>query len=749
MSEFNDKDKNIMDNEVVDEKTLPRAEDMSEEELYRILKEDADSVEPPSSLSPAAIEEKLKGITQRSHGKRIGIGFVAGIAACLALGIMAGIITYSLIGKPSKQEASDLDYTVVADNGDGSGKPDEVTAPQSTDDSFVHDGYEEVCEIINRYNENKAEIEEKGYIKYESSDMAIPEEVPAAEEYAPADNASEDTDIGSASDSSGMANSAPDQGTTGDYSRTDEQVQGVEEGDIVKTDGKYIYTVEQTTFGVTIHLIEPNGNNSKEIGSIELKDMDCFELYIYGTKIIAIGTAWGDGQGMVYKTYDLEYERIDGDTAASDDVSAEDSRIKTTISIIDISDPTSPKEIKSHTQSGSFNTSRLRDGYLYTFTEDSYYSTTPYEKSKPESYIPTADGSTVTPDRIKRAGDDDTNNYMVMTSIDLASPESFTDTMAVLGGGATYYVSTENIYISRIPDNYYSMGNDTVKTTLSKFSYKNGHMEKIADAKFRGVISDSYYMHEYQGNLNFLYTSFDFRTGETVNGLCIVDEKLEKLGELRNIARGEQIYASYYMDNMAYFVTYRNTDPVFAVDISDPTKPEYKSELKLPGYSEYLHSLGDDTLIGIGYGAAKNSDWDDTTKISLMEIGEDHVVKELSKTMMEQASTNIAGVNHKAVFIDEERGLIGFGLSNGFSDDDPNAYYTEDENYITDRYVVYKRKGDKLVQVLNTVDDKELPVVPMSTLRGVRIGETFYVCSEAGVMKAYKIGDGTKKWKSA
>lgn len=98
-------------------------------------------------------------------------------------------------------------------------------------------------------------------------------------------------------------------------------------------------------------------------------------------------------------------------------------------------------------------------------------------------------------------------------------------------------------------------------------------------------------MHEYKGNFAFVYT--DWRNETSTNGICILDKNMNTLGKIENLGNDETIYASYYIGSMAYFVTYRQTDPVFAVDISNPKKPVVKAKLKLPGFSSYLHSFGE------------------------------------------------------------------------------------------------------------------------------------------------------------
>lgn len=693
--------------------------DLSEEELYQLIHDESENIEPPESLSPSSIEEKLVGIVQKDKIRRSGLFYGATIAACLVLGVITGLVTYSLINGSHNMDGAAVN-NVVADNAKeqfdaGSDMADDQVAEKTSELS-----YDEVYDIIHNYNDQTG----KRNISYEKNGME-----PAVEGAEASENSDSIRTIGADSsgaskteDSNPVQTGAP--ANESDYSRTDEQVQGISEGDIIKTDGRYIVTAKNSTFGFCVRVIKPDGSDSKELGKLEVQEGSISEMYIYEDTVIALSNSWA--------------ETANSGTYRIDDVGRE--AISSAISFIDISDPSAPRFIKTHTQSGGLNTSRISDGYLYTFTEVTYAGSD-YDKNDRKKYIPTIDDEVIPEESIVRAGDKDTNNYMVMTSISLDDPTSFTDEMAALGGGATYYMSHSNIYIARYLYEYrfyeeraYNADLDDM-TALVRFSYKDGHIRKEASTRIRGNIRNSYYMHEYQGNFSFVYTQNPSDRNKSVNGLCVLDCDMKPLGELTDIAPGEQIYASYYIDNMAYFVTYRNTDPVFAVDISDPTHPKLRSELKLPGFSSYLHSFGKDTLIGIGYGDKGNAGYESTTKLSLFGIGKDYSITELSKVFAEEYSDNVADDNHKAVFIDEDRGLVGLALQN----------WDRNNSTVRSFYSVYKRKGDKLIKVL---DVKANPY-EYEELRGLRIGEIFYVCNTGGVIGAYKIEDGIHMWKKA
>ena len=244
---------------------------------------------------------------------------------------------------------------------------------------------------------------------------------------------------------------------------------------------------------------------------------------------------------------------------------------------------------------------------------------------------------------------------------------------------------------------------------ISKFEYKDGAFSYLTTKKVKGQINDSYYMHEYKGNFAFVYT--DWRNETSTNGICILDKNMNTLGKIDNLGNDETIYASYYIGSMAYFVTYRQTDPVFAVDISNPKKPVVKAKLKLPGFSSYLHSFGENQLIGVGMAGGE----DDKVKISLFALGENGSVTEQTKLLLPKYSETEAGSNHKSVFIDEERKLVGFAT---IAD-------------TTLRYKLYHFDGTEFKQVLN------VPIKEMSNTRGIRIGNYFYVVDNAKKIHAY------------
>lgn len=605
------------------------------QDIRDYLKDQTKNVKTPDSLQPEAIEKMLEGKAQKKKGMSRKTISILVSAACFLLIIVAGAVMIPSIQKEEKT-------TTVADN---------KTDSYEWFYDKIMDGYEEP---------------DRGFFM----DFSATEKTTGASDMSDAvyENVYENDGTGAASSGA-------------DYSETDVQVDGVMEGDIVKTDGTYIYTISAATTGSRIHIYLANEGTPKEISEFFISNERCNEMYLHGDNIVLVTSTWEEENN-------------------------------TAVHIYDIKDKENPMLVKSLNQSGDFSTARVNGNYLYTFSnyrvdrEDA-------KKEKPETYVPKTNGFVMPFDRICPIGEDTSNTYMVMTSLNLSEPTDYTDTISTLGASNVYYVSNENIYVVN-----FSWKKE--KTGITKYSYKDGTFARKESVYVDGRIENSYYMHEYNKYFCFVYTSYS--SDVTKNGLCVLDENLKQVGEISNLGLDEEIYASYYMDNMAYFVTYRETDPVFAVDFSDPTNPILKSELKLPGFSSYLHSFGEDLLLGIG---SQEKGFGTAAKFSIFRIGEDQSIKQESKMLTDYWAYHIADTNHKAVFVDEERQIFGIAIEDG------------EESEVC--YYVFSYEDKEIKQLAAVPVD-----VTLDDVRGVRIGDYFYVVSVGDKIDAYDMREWEK-----
>ena len=126
----------------------------------------------------------------------------------------------------------------------------------------------------------------------------------------------------------------------------------------------------------------------------------------------------------------------------------------------------------------------------------------------------------------------------------------------------------------------------------------------------------------HKGNLRVVTTE-----GET-NSVYVLDKELKQIGAIEDLAEDERVYSARFMGEVGYFVTFRETDPLFSVDLSDPEKPKIVGELKIPGFSDYLHFYGEDQLLGIGMNVDEETQITDGVKLSMFDISDKTDVKE-------------------------------------------------------------------------------------------------------------------------
>lgn len=201
---------------------------------------------------------------------------------------------------------------------------------------------------------------------------------------------------------------------------------------------------------------------------------------------------------------------------------------------------------------------------------------------------------------------------------------------------------------------------------------------------------------------------------EKSNALYILDDELNIIGELKDMAKGEEVYSARFMGDTAYFVTYLQVDPLFAVDLSNPENPVILSELKIPGFSEYLHPWGNNKLLGIGYE-------DGNIKISMFDIEDKADVKETGKCILNEMYYARLLYNYKAGLIDSGKNIIGF-WANRYS----GTYY----------FIFRENNGEfEMAESLDLAEvDRDIYDV-----RGLYLDDKIYVVLQTGKMVIYDL----------
>ena len=255
-------------------------------------------------------------------------------------------------------------------------------------------------------------------------------------------------------------------------------------------------------------------------------------------------------------------------------------------------------------------------------------------------------------------------------------------------------------------------------------------------------------MDEYDGKLRMVTTVDEYwiesikddRTGESIgnkitescrtNALYVLNQNLDIIGKIENLAEDEQIYSARFMGETGYFVTFRQTDPLFAVDLKDPKNPQILSELKISGFSEYLHFYGEDRLLGIGMEADEETGSTEGMKLSMFDISNPADVQEISKLAMGNYYYSEALYNHRAVLISVNANIFGFEVEG-----------QENGNFKRD-YLVFSYENDQFVQKLKLETNNKYGEIYSS--RGTFIGDVFYLLTRDGSVKSYDLNTGEK-----
>ena len=613
-----------------------------EKELEELIRLMAENTGIPAAIHPDAVEKKLEA-AKTEKKRRLRRKYITGAAAaclCIAVGIAGSYLHFS-------QETSETSDTTAGLSDSAAGAPSDSGVEESLIASA--ESYDEIYKYI------QAEREQS------ETDAGIFSRFGILEESAStADSAASGSAL-----NSGSAAFAGDSGNS--YSDTNVREEGVGEADIVKTDGSSLYIVNSQA----VEIVGIESAEMEELAEIRMAD-DCYikELYVQDDSLV------------------IMYTRTE--PSVDEDGYYNNYRDYTNALVYDISDRTNPVKMGNISQSGYYNTMRVRDGYVYVISN--FYADAATPRADTAAYIPEVQGSTMEASDIYMPQRQMGNQYTVITSFSLEDPSEKTDSKAVFGSSGMCYVSTENIYVT---EGWYGQDDaEVTQTSIRKVAYKEGILQGEAQTKVDGTLNDSFSIDEYNGYLRLVTTVSPVSSGdggiarffsgdtggrqqEDSNSLYVLDENLEIAGEIHDLAKDESVYSARFMGDVGYFVTFKQVDPLFSVDLSDPSDPEIIGELKIPGFSEYLHPYGDGQLLGIGMDVDEESVTTDGVKISMFDISNPADVNEEENYVLEDLYGTDVGYNYKEVFVDVEKNLFGFMA---YGDTTKYFIFTYDEN---------------------------------------------------------------------
>ncbi|WP_077346990.1 beta-propeller domain-containing protein [Tessaracoccus flavescens] len=525
---------------------------------------------------------------------------------------------------------------------------------------------------------------------------------------------------GSAADTS-----APAADGAGQYA-TNVQVAGIDEGDIVKSDGRTIFAAS----GDDVVLLAAQGADTHELARIDTSTTagreggtaqgPVVDLMLHGSSLVVLVTEYEPRLSELPASQESAYVPYDA--------------TQTKALIYDVSDPAAPTLSQSLGQSGAFSTSRLSGDLLYLVTQHAVTDPHAIDPAVPGTFVPsTTDDGTSTPlpaDDLVLMPRPDGPRYSVVSSIDLATNERV-DTLSVLGGSQTTYMSEESLYLASVEyagdadgdqaRDETGMRSVTEQTKLARIALDDGRLTAAAEGTVPGVLLNQFAMDDYEGRLRLAVTLNGVSTSgqwESTPSLLVLDGNLEVISSIPKLATNETVQSVRFVGPVAYVVSFRQIDPLFAIDLSDPAAPKVMGELKIPGFSTYLHPWADGQLLGLGMDATDDG-MVTGLKLSMFDTSDPFALKEQAVLKVPYADSE-ALRNHKAVLVDSEHSLIGFpalNYSGGGSTADYVVYRFEDGAF---------RLAGKL-----PVEASEQQWV--SSVRGLTIGDSLYVVTERGV----------------
>jgi inhibitor of cysteine peptidase len=456
------------------------------------------------------------------------------------------------------------------------------------------------------------------------------------------------------------------EGSGDEYSGTNIQVAGVDEADIVKTDGDYIYVVSgNKTFIVKAYPPE----QAQVLSEIEVTG-SVAGIFINGDRLVLFGY-----ETPYYPYYYEDVIRVDGFVG---EISAPYmpyyASPRTFVKVYDISDREDPRLQRDISADGQYLSSRMIGDYAYVVINEPAYG----QDNKVELPAISSDGV----EREIPATDiyysdvaDYYYSYTTVVAIDtqVDSREPTYETI-LLGASSNLYVSLNSIYLT-VPVWGRDVG-DGEGTSIYRIQIDGGEMECVASGEVPGMVLNQFSMDEYNGYFRVATTTWN---GGNQNNVYVLNMSLNITGSVEDLAPGERIYSARFMGDRCYLVTFKQVDPLFVIDLKDPYDPEVLGYLKVTGYSDYLHPYDETHVIGIGKETtdAGTFAWYQGVKISLFDVSDVNNPVEISKIEIgDRGSDSPVLWDHKAFLFDRSRNLLVMPILEAKVD---TARYSEQE----------------------------------------------------------------------
>lgn len=516
-----------------------------------------------------------------------------------------------------------------------------------------------------------------------------------------------------------------------DYSGTNNQVAGVDEADIIKTDGNYIYALVRNDLLI---IKAAPAESAQVVSKITLADRPQ-DIFIDGTSLAVFGSENQIYAQALYKTFRRQNPY-------------------TFFKVFDLSDPSKPQQVRDLKFEGNYAAARMIDDYVYliTNTYNNYFLDEPavprvIDNGQVLSQDCAVSSRCFAPDVYYFDMPYDSYNYTNIAAINIKNNgEAISGQDYLMANNQNLYVSANNIYLTytqyineydleqdlkrrlvypqlssdeqaqitqieaspnfvlnkyekrakagQIIDRYLgslatvdqdawqsridealkselaAKAQEMETTVIHKISVSGNKIEYRAMGQVNGQVLNQFSMDE---NANYFrlattrnrqWSQFSDQAADSYSNIYVLDGDLKTIGRLENLATTERIYAARFFGDRVYLVTFRQTDPLYVIGLSDPTKPAVLGAVKIPGYSNYLHpaDASGAKLIGLGRDAEVDADGRVTVKglkLSLFDFSDLTKPKELDSYLIgDSSSDSIALFDHRAFLYSASKNLL-------------------------------------------------------------------------------------------
>jgi hypothetical protein len=459
-----------------------------------------------------------------------------------------------------------------------------------------------------------------------------------------------------------------------DYSTTNVQEEGVDEPDIVKTDGRHLYVMNAST----LYVFDIRSGEPKLKGSLTLRGYG-HQLLLSGDRLLALTTYWDDpilqpqpAQDFAPYPYPMpepatrlfEIDVSDaGEPKLLNTLTMEgfyvSARMRGSVARVVITTPPSPWPVdyesgQSPEQQEAEQRRAIRHTRLSTWMPDGVLRDRVRDKRKVERMVACDD--------VRKPAAFSGPGMLTVLTVDLARGLKPLDSDSLMTDAQTIYASKRSLFVAaeRWFDPTVSDPNQEVDagrfTAIHRFAIDDPESaEYRASGQVRGFVLNQFALSENDGVLRVATTDQPpWRAGaeqrESESYVTVLDERdktLEELGRVGGLGRGERIFAVRFLGDKGYVVTFRQIDPLYTLDLSNPEKPAVRGELKLLGFSSYLHPIGDDLLLGLGQDANEQGQ-SRGTQLSLFDVSDLSAPKRLHSHELGESTSSAAEYDHHA-----------------------------------------------------------------------------------------------------